>query len=158
MMKKLLMALVLSLVVSTSCFAAGASGRFAAEEKAADALIAVLTGHGGTYEQVSKSFAQPLKAQLTAEKFKAVQDAYKTQIGTVKNIAFVRLVKEYNIEKGYSGRDELMYMGTAGKDKSVHIFVLFVLENNAPKVIGFRPRVFSLQAQPPAGVQDNVKK
>ena len=156
-MKKLLMALILSLVVSASCFAAGASGRFAAEEKAADALIAALTGTG-TYEQVSKSFAQPLKAQLTAEKFKSVQDAFKTQIGTIKNINFVRLIKEYNIEKGYSGRDQLMYMGTVGKDKSVHIFVLFVLENNAPKVIAFQPRVFSLQAQPPAGAQDNVKK
>ena len=49
-MKKTLMALALSMAVSASCFAAGASGRFATEEKTADALVDALTGSTG-YEQ-----------------------------------------------------------------------------------------------------------
>ena len=50
-MKKILMMLLLSLSISASCFAAGAAGRFSAEEKAADALVAALTGGEATYAQ-----------------------------------------------------------------------------------------------------------
>ena len=67
-MKKTLMALALSMAVSASCFAAGASGRFATEERTADALVDALTGSTG-YEQVSKSFSQGLKEKLNAAAF-----------------------------------------------------------------------------------------
>ena len=144
-MKKFLMALVLSLAVSASCFAAGAAGRFAAEEKAAEALIAALTGNGGTYEQVSKSFSQALKAKLTAEQFAAVQAGIKKQVGTIKNPSFVILNKQYNPEKGYSGVDELVYFGTVAKDKFARIYVSFVEENSVPKVVAFQ--VSPLEAQ-----------
>ena len=123
------MALVLSLAVSASCFAAGASGRFAAEEKAADALVAALTGNGGTYEQVSKSFSQALKEKLTAQQFAAVQDGIKKQV---------------------SGIDELVYFGTVTKDKFARIFVSFVEENNAPKVIAFQVTPIEPAKQQPA--------
>ena len=139
------MALVLSLAVSASCFAAGAAGRFAAEEKAADALIAALTGNGGTYEQVSKNFSQALKAKLTAEQFSAVQAGVKKQIGTIKNPSFVILNKQYNPEKGYSGLDELVYFGTVTKDKFARMYVSFIEENNAPKIVAFQ--VTPLEAQ-----------
>ena len=149
-MKKLLMALVLSLAVSASCFAAGASGRFAAEEKAADALVAALTGNGGTYEQVSKSFSQALKEKLTAQQFAAVQDGIKKQVGAIKNPAFVLLNKQYDLQKGYSGIDELVYFGTVTKDKFARIFVSFVEENNAPKVIAFQVTPIEPAKQQPA--------
>ena len=99
-MKKLLMALVLSLAVSASCFAAGASGRFAAEEKTADALVAALTGNGGNYEQVSKSFSKGLKEKLTAEQFAAVQAGIQKQVGAIKNPNFVLLNKQFDLQKG----------------------------------------------------------
>ena len=149
-MKKFLMALVLSLAMSASCFAAGAAGRFAAEEKAADALIAALTGNGGTYEQVSKSFSQALKTKLTAQQFAAVQDGIKKQVGTIKNPSFVILNKQYNPEKGYSGVDELVYFGTVTKDKYARIFVSFIEENNAPKVIAFQVTPLEPAKQQPA--------
>ena len=144
-MKKFLMALVLSLAVSASCFAAGAAGRFAAEEKAAAALIAALTGNGGGYEQLRRSFSQALKAKLTAEQFAAVQAGIKKQVGTIKNPSFVILNKQYNPEKGYSGVDELVYFGTVAKDKFARIYVSFVEENSVPKVVAFQ--VSPLEAQ-----------
>jgi len=137
-MKKFLMALVLSLVVSASCFAAGASSRFAAEEKAADALITALIGNGGTYEQVSKSFSPALKAKLDAKQFAAVQDGIKKQVGTVKNPNFVLLNKQYDLQKGYSGVDELVYFGTVSKERFARIFVAFAEENGKPVVTGFQ--------------------
>ena len=42
MMKKILITLMALLAISASCFAAGASKNFAAEEKAADAFTAAL--------------------------------------------------------------------------------------------------------------------
>ena len=149
-MKKFLMALVLSLAMSASCFAAGAAGRFAAEEKAADALIAALTGNGGTYEQVSKSFSQALKAKLTAQQFAAVQDGIKKQVGTIKNPSFVILNKQYNPEKGYNGIDDLVYFGTVAKDKFARIHVSFIEENNAPKVVAFQVTPIEPAKQQPA--------
>ena len=137
-MKKVLTALALSLAVSASCFAAGASGRFAAEEKMADALVAAITGNGGTYEQVSKSFSPALKAKLDAKQFAAVQDGIKKQVGTIKNPNFVLLNKQYDLQKGYSGVDELVYFGTVAKERFARIFVSFEEENGKPVVTGFQ--------------------
>ena len=149
-MKKLLMALVLSLVVSASCFAAGASSRFAAEEKAADALIAALIGNGGTYEQVSKSFSQPLKANVTAEKFATLKKDIKTKIGTIKNPSFFQLTKPYTFQKGYSGADILIYVGAVDAEKGARIIIPFIEENNAPKVADINVSVMPLQQAKPA--------
>ena len=137
-MKKILMMLLLSLSISASCFAAGAAGRFSAEEKAADALVAALTGGEATYAQVSKSFSKALKEKLTAENFAAVQGGVKKQIGTIKNANLVLLNKQYDLQKGYSGVDELVYLGTVAKDKFARIFVSFVEENGSPKVTAFQ--------------------
>ena len=149
-MKKFLMALALSLAVSASCFAAGASGRFATEEKAADALIAALIGNGGSYEQVSKSFCQPLKANLTAEKFAALQKDIKTKIGTIKNPSFVQLTKPYTFQKGYNGVDALIYLGAVDAEKGARILVAFVEENNAPKVADINFNLMPIQQAKPA--------
>ena len=149
-MKKLLMALALSLAVSASCFAAGASGRFAAEEKTADALVAALTGNGGTYEQVSKSFSKGLKEKLTAEQFAAVQAGIKNQVGAIKNVNFVVLNKQYDLQKGYNGIDELVYFGTVSKEKFARIFVSFAEENGKPMVTGFQVTPIEPAKQQPA--------
>ena len=138
MMKKILMTLLLSLTISASCFAAGAAGRFNAEEKAADALVAALTGGNVSYGQVSKSFSQALKGKLTAENFAAVQNGIKKQIGAIKNPNLVLFNKQYDLQKGYSGVDELVYLGTVTKDKYARIFISFVEENGGPKVTAFQ--------------------
>lgn len=148
-MKKLLMALVLSLAISASCFAAGTSGRFAAEEKAADALVAALIGNG-TYEQVSKSFSQGLKAKLNAAQFATVQDSIKKQVGAIKNPNFVILNKQYDLQKGYNGIDELVYFGTVSKEKFARIFVSFAEENGKPMVTGFQVTPIEPAKQQPA--------
>ena len=149
-MKKILMMLLLSLTISASCFAAGAAGRFSAEEKAADALVAALTGGDANYAQVSKSFSKALKEKLTAENFAAVQDGVKKQIGTIKNANLVLLNKQYDLQKGYSGVDELVYFGTVTKDKFARIFVSFVEENGAPKVTAFQVTPIEPQKNAPA--------
>ena len=149
-MKKILMMLLLSLSISASCFAAGAAGRFSAEEKAADALVAALTGGEATYAQVSKNFSKALKEKLTAENFKTVQDGVKKQIGTIKNTNLVLLNKQYDLQKGYSGVDELVYFGTVSKDKFARIFVSFVEENGSPKVVAFQVSPIEPQKNEPA--------
>ena len=137
-MKKLLLALVLTFMMSASCFAAGAASRFNTEERAADALIAALTGNSATYESVSKNFSQGLKTNLTAENFAKVKSEIRNQVGAIKDINFVLLNKQYNPQQGYSGVDELVYFGTVSKEKFARIFVSFALENNAPKINGFQ--------------------
>ena len=132
------MTLFLTLAISASCLAQGAAGRFNAEEKAADALIAALTGNNVTYAAVSKNFSEGLKKNLTEENFAKTKDAIKKQVGTIKNINFVILNKQYDLQKGYSGVDELIYMGTIGPEKFARFYITFVLENNAPKLSGFQ--------------------
>lgn len=144
-MKKLLMALILSLAVSTSCFAAGVSGRFAAEEKAADALVAALIGNGGTYEQVSKSFSQPFKAKYTAEQFDSLKKEIKSKVGKIKNPNFVQLIKEYSFQKGYNGTDVLIYLGAIDSEKCARVAIVFSEENNAPKVVSIHVAPIALQ-------------
>jgi len=137
-MKKILLTALLALTISTSCFAAGAAGRFAAEEKAADALIAAITGSTVNYDTASRGFSQGLKTKLPADKFAAMKDEIKKQVGTIKDSNFVLLNKPFNFEKGYSGADELIYIGSVSKDKFARIAVIFALENNAPKITGFQ--------------------
>lgn len=144
------MTLLLSLTISASCFAAGAAGRFNAEEKAADALVAALTGGEATYAQVSKSFSQALKEKLTADNFTAVQNGVKKQIGTIKNTNLVLLNKQYDLQKGYSGVDELVYFGTVSKDKFARIYISFVEENGSPKVTAFQITPVEAQKAEPA--------
>lgn len=147
-MKKLLMALVLSMVISATCFAEGAAGRFTAEEKMADSLVAALTGNSVTYETISKSFSQGLKKNLTAQNFAAAKDAIKKQVGAIKNVNFVLLNKQYDVQKGYSGIDELVYFGTVSKERFARIYVSFEMENNAPKLNGFQVTPVEPEKQP----------
>ena len=137
-MKKILLTALLALTVSASCFAAGAASRFAAEEKAADTLVAAITGSTVTYDTASRGFSQGLKANLPEAKFAAMKDEIKKQVGTIKGSNFVLLNKPFNFEKGYSGVDELIYIGSVAKDKFARIVVIFALENNSPKITGFQ--------------------
>ena len=137
-MKKIILTALLALTVSASCFAAGAASRFAAEEKAADALIAAITGSTVTYDTASRSFSQGLKTKLPADKFTAMKNEIKKQVGTIKDSNFVLLNKPFGFEKGYSGADELVYIGSVAKDKFARIAVIFTLENNVPKITGFQ--------------------
>gem|GEM_PF-1049392 len=145
-MKKLLMALCLTLLVSATCFAEGVASRFNAEEKAADALISGLIA-GGTYEEASKGFSKELKAKLTADQFASMKRQLAKEIGKVKKADFILLNKQYSLDKGYNGIDELVYMGTVAKDKFARFFVAFALENNAPKIVEFQVR--GLEAKAP---------
>ena len=146
-MKKIILTALLALTISASCFAEGAAGRFAAEEKAADTLIAAITGSTVTYDAASRGFSQGLKTNLPADKFTALKDNIKKQVGTIKNPNFVLLNKPYNFEKGYNGADELVYIGSVAKDKFARIIVIFALENNAPKITAFN--ITPLEAKKP---------
>ena len=125
------------MAVSASCFAAGASGRFATEEKTADALVDALTGSTG-YEQVSKNFSKGLKEKLNAAAFTKVKEEIRKQVGAIKNVNFVVLNKQYDLQKGYNGVDELVYFGTVSKEKFARIFVSFAEEEGKPMVTGFQ--------------------
>ena len=78
-MKKILLTAFLALTISTSCFAEGAAGRFAAEEKAADTLIASIIGNTVNYDAASRGFSQGLKKNLPADKFAAMSLNYPVQ-------------------------------------------------------------------------------
>ena len=112
-------------------------GRFATEERTADALVDALTGSTG-YEQVSKSFSQGLKEKLNAAAFTKVKEEIRKQVGAIKNVNFVVLNKQYDLQKGYNGIDELVYFGTVSKEKFARIFVSFAEENGKPMVTGFQ--------------------
>ena len=88
-MKKVLSALLLSLAVSGSCFAAGVAQSFVAEEKMADDVVSALTGESVSYEKASKHFSSNLKKNLTAERFTNMKKQIQQQIGTVKNPSLV---------------------------------------------------------------------
>ena len=147
-MKKFLLTALLALTISASCFAEGAAGRFATEEKAADTLIASIIGNTVNYDAASRGFSQGLKKNLPADKFAAMKDEIKKQVGTIKNPNFVLLNKPFNFEKGYNGADELVYIGSVAKDKFARIIVIFALENNAPKITAFQ--VTPMAAKKPA--------
>ena len=151
-MKKFLAALVMSLAISASCFAEGASKNFAAEEKAADALINSLTGTTVTYDQVSKSFSEGLKKNLTAAAFEQLKKQIKdqVQVGTVKSTNFVTYVKQFNPQSGYNNVEELLYIGTVNKEKLARIVVLFAVENNVPKIASFQVVPVQVKQQAPA--------
>ena len=149
-MKKRLAALVMSLAISASCFAEGASKNFAAEEKAADALINSLTGTTVTYDQVSKSFNEGLKKNLTATAFEQLKKQIKDQVGTVKSTNFVTYVKQFNPQSGYNNVEELLYIGTVNKEKLARIVVLFAVENNVPKIASFQVVPVQVTQQAPA--------
>lgn len=146
-MKKMLLTTLLALTISSSCFAAGAAGIFAAEEKAADAMIAAVTGSTVTYDAASRSFSQGLKTNLPADKFAVLKNDIKTKIGAIKNPSLVQMVKAYNFEKGYTGVDQLIYIGSVTKDKFAQINIVFVMENKVPKIVNFQ--VNPLEAKKP---------
>ena len=137
-MKKILLTALLALTISSSCFAEGAAGIFAAEEKAADAMIEAITGSAVTYDAASRGFSQGLKKNLPADKFTALKNDIKAKIGTIKNPNFVQMIKAYNFEKGYTGVDQLIYIGSIAKDKFAQINIVFALENKVPKIVNFQ--------------------
>ena len=49
---------------------------------------------------------------------------------------FVLLNKQFDLQKGYSGIDELVYFGTVSKEKFARIFVSFAEESGKPVVTG----------------------
>lgn len=147
-MKKILLTALLALTISSSCFAEGAAGTFAAEEKAADAMIEAITGNTVTYDAASRGFSQGLKKNLSADKFTALKNDIKTKIGTIKKPNFVQMIKAYNFEKGYTGADQLIYIGSVAKDKFAQINIVFVMENNTPKIVNFQ--VNPLEVKKPA--------
>lgn len=149
-MKKILAALVMSLAISASCFAEGASKNFAAEEKAADALINSLTGTTVTYDQVSKSFSDGLKKNLPAEAFEPLKKRIKDQVGTVKETNFVAYEKAYNLQNGYTNVEILQYIGIINKEKLARFIVIFTLENNTPKIADIRVVPVQVTQQAPA--------
>ena len=96
-----------------------------------------LTGSTG-YEQVSKNFSKGLKEKLNADTFAKVKEEIRKQVGAIKNVNFVVLNKQYDLQKGYNGIDELVYFGTVSKEKFARIFVSFAEENGKPMVTGFQ--------------------
>ena len=135
-MKKFLLALFMTLMVSATCFAEGAASRFNTEEKAADALVAALIGNG-TYEQVSKSLSSAVKEKLNAEDFENYKKEIQTKVGKIKSASFVRFNKPFDLTKNtYNGIDQLVYVGTISKERFAEMVITFALENNSPKVFG----------------------
>lgn len=136
-MKKILATLLMTMAVSASCFAAGASGNFSKEEKVADAFVGALTGNTITYTQASKGFSTELAKQLTAANFDALKKQIGEKIGKIDSTNFVAYNKGYDLKKGYSGMEELIYLGTIRGNKYAHISVVFIMENNVPKIANF---------------------
>lgn len=136
-MKKVLIPFIASLAISASCFASGGTQLLAAEEKVADEVVAALTGNSVTYETISQSFSAPLKQNLTAANFAAMKKQIRDKIGNVKNVNFVTFTRQYNLKDGYNNVDDLVYFGSAGKDKYARIVIHFVEEKGSRKVGAF---------------------
>lgn len=146
-MKKVLSALLLLLAVSGSCFAAGVAQSFVAEEKMADDVVSALTGESVTYEKASKHFSSNLKKNLTAERFTNMKKQIQQQIGMVKNPSLVSLTRQYNLQNGFNNVHDLVYYGTAGKDRSVRIVVHVMEEKGQRRVSAFDVKPINPQPQ-----------
>ena len=146
-MKKVLSALLLLLAVSGSCFAAGVAQSFVAEEKMADDVVSALTGESVTYEKASKHFSSNLKKNLTAERFTNMKKQIQQQIGTVKNPSLVSLTRQYHMQNGFNNVHDLVYYGSAGKDRSVRIMVHFMEEKGQRRVSNFEVTPINPQPQ-----------
>jgi len=152
-MKKAFASFLLAMAVSASCFAAGASGNFAKEEKAADSLVEALTGNSVTYSQAASSFSADMKKEVTEERFKAIKNEIESKIGKLKDVSFVGFEKLYNVDKkAYAGADRLQYIGFAN-GKPVALGFVFVDENNKPMM-----RTFSAALLPERPAQQPAKK
>ena len=136
-MKKVLSALLLSLAVSGSCFAAGVAQSFVAEEKMADAVVSALTDNSVTYEKASKHFSSNLVKNFTADRFTNMKKQIQERIGTIKDISLVSLTRQYNLQNGFNNVHDLVYYGSAGKDRSVRIIVHFTEEKGQRRVSAF---------------------
>ena len=136
-MKKVLTGLFVAMAISTSCFAAGASGTFAKEEKAADMFVDALAGNTVTYAQVSKNFNADLLKNLTAKDFEALKKQINEKLGKIDKADFVAYNKGFDLKKGYNGAAELIYLGSLKGNKYARISVVFVQENGAPKIANF---------------------
>jgi hypothetical protein len=144
-MKKILITLMALLAISTSCFAAGASQNFAAEEKAADAFTAALLNNGSF-----ASTSANVGSSINQKGFQDAQQQIKQKIGRIQNVNLVVFQKNYNLEKNqYTGADELVYIGKiAGKtDQIARISVVFAPENGKQKIVNFFVNVMKLQKQ-----------
>lgn len=149
-MKKFLIPLVASLAISASCFASGGTQLLAAEEKVADEVVAALTGNSVTYETVSRNFSAPLKQRLTAANFAEMKKQIKDKIGNVKNVNFVTFTRHYSLKDGYNNVDDLVYFGSAGKDKYARFVIHFVEEKGSRKVGNFDISPINAAPQPEA--------
>lgn len=136
-MKKIVVAALATMAISASCFAAGASGNFSKEEKAADLFVEALTGTTTTYAQASKGFSSGLSKELTETNFGALKKQIGEKIGKIDSTSFVAYNKGYDLQKGYSGLEELIYLGKLRGDKYARISVVFIIENNVPKIANF---------------------
>lgn len=146
-MKKVLSALLLLLAFSGSCFAAGVAQSFVAEEKMADDVVSALTGESVSYEKASKHFSSNLKKNLIAERFTNMKKQIQQQIGTVKNPSLVSLTRQYNLKNGFNNVHDLVYYGSAGKDRSVRIVVQFMEEKGQRRVSNFNVVPINQQQQ-----------
>ena len=136
-MKKVLTGLFAAMAISASCFAAGASGTFAKEEKAADGFVEALTGNTVTYAQVSKNFNAELVKNFTAAQFETLKKQVNEKIGKINKADFVGYNKGFNLNKGYNGMEELIYLASIKGNKHARISVVFIQENGAPKIASF---------------------
>ena len=146
-MKKVLSALLLSLAISGSCFAAGVTQSFAAEEKMADAVVSALTGDSVTYEKARKHFSSNLEKNITADRFTNMKKQIQNQIGTVKDPVLVSLTRQYHLQNGFNNVHDLVYYGSAGKDRSVRIMVHFMEEKGQRRVSAFNVTPINPQQQ-----------
>lgn len=136
-MKKVLAGLFVAMAISASCFAAGASGTFAKEEKAADVFVDALTGNAVTYAQASKNFNADLLKNLTAANFEALKKQINEKLGKIEKVDFVAYNKGFDLKKGYNGAEELIYLGSIKGNKHARISVVFIQENGGPKIANF---------------------
>lgn len=146
-MKKVLSALLLSLAISGSCFAAGVTQSFAAEEKMADAVVSALTGDSVTYEKARKHFSSNLEKNITADRFTNMKKQIQNQIGTVKDPVLVSLTRQYHLQNGFNNVHDLVYYGSAGKGSYVRIVVSFTEEKGQRRVSAFNVTLINPQQQ-----------
>ena len=137
-LKKVILMLLMLLAMSLNCFAAGASKDFAAEESAADALVASLMGGSVSYEQASKGFSAGLKQNLPADKFAELKKAINARVGNIKSANFIVYSRRFDQKNGYTNIDDLLYMATAGNNNQARIVVTFIPEKGSKKIASFQ--------------------
>ena len=135
-MKKILFTLLFSMMICSSCFAAGVGPIFSAEELVTDKFVATLLGNGG-YSIINSIVSSGMRANITEQKFMSLRSDFQKNFGPVDNYQLMGFQRNNKQADSNQLIDIIEYFAVSKKNDVVSIRVAVVNEKGAYRVHGF---------------------